>query len=264
MNILEKIITAKRQEVQKLLESNSAADFENYPGFEPDRPSFHEAISAAGPSVITEFKRRSPSKGEINPGAHPVAVCEAYQKAGASAVSVLTDKHFAGTAADLAAVTSAIKIPVLRKDFMVDEIQLFEARALGASAVLLIAAALEKEELKALFDRALSLDLDVLFEIHQPEELDKLPSGVKIVGINNRNLKTFVVDIEQSVRLAQQLPGDVIKVSESGISSPSVVRSLFEKGFDAFLVGENFMKEKDPAASAFRFMQAIIKPEEIK
>jgi indole-3-glycerol phosphate synthase len=177
--------------------------------------------------------------------------------AGAAAVSVLTDLHFDGKKEDIMEVASKISIPVLRKDFIIDEFQILEAKAIGASAILLIAAVLKKKEIMELNNFARKLELDVLLEIHEDSEIDKIPENLEIVGINNRNLRSFEVDLENSKQLAEKLPKDKIKVSESGIDSVTTLLNLYKSGFDAFLIGENFMKSDDPAASAKSFISDL-------
>ncbi len=254
MNILDKITESKRQEVQLLRKMRSPAWFNEQSGYSAARPSFYDYLSREGISLITEFKRRSPSKGLINGNADLATVVKAYRDAGARAVSVLTDRHFDGTLEDLEGAAEVIDIPLLRKDFILDEIQIHEARAAGASAILLIGAILDKNEAEELAGVAGELDLDVLFEIHDEKEMEKLPAGVKIIGINNRDLKTFRVDIQHSLRLREQLPEGILAVAESGLGDPSVIREMFERGFKAFLIGESFMREKNPGAEVERLL----------
>jgi indole-3-glycerol phosphate synthase len=258
MNILDKILETKRAEVAAakqdrpfddiLAEAQSIA-----------RPviSFSGALTASPTGIIAEFKRRSPSKGFINGGASPERVVAGYAAAGAAAVSVLTDRdYFAGSLDDLrAARRVAPDVPLLRKDFMVDEYQICEARTCGADAVLLIAAALTPAECARLAAFAASLGLEVLLELHSESELGHICEGVTVVGINNRDLGSFVTDTAVSERLAERLPAGVVRISESGISSPETVRSLRRKGFRGFLMGENFMKQADPAAALSNFLK---------
>lgn len=254
MNVLEKIILAKRREVEKLKSEVHFADFENVGFFNYPAPSFKDHLSVNEPSVIAEFKRRSPSKGQFKMDINSLEITKGYEAAGAAAVSILTDVHFDGRKEDIEEVAGKIAIPVLRKDFVIDEIQILEAKAIGASAILLIASVLKKKEVKFLYQAAKKLGLDVLLELHEISEIDKIPAGLEIVGINNRNLSSFEVDIENSIKLAEELPADMIKVSESGINSIETILNLYDLGFDAFLIGENFMKAENPVASARTFI----------
>ncbi len=208
--------------------------------------------------IIAEFKRQSPSKGLINGEAKPEEVAKAYQEAGVSAMSVLTDKEFFGGAIpDLQAARSVTNIPILRKDFTVDEYQIVEARAIGASAILLIASCLSKEEIQRFAKLAVDLGLDVLFEVHNREELDKYCDEIGVVGVNNRNLKTFEVNVQNSIDLLQFFPDGVKKVAESGISSIDTIKMLKQEGFDGFLIGENFMKTSNPGQACIEFCSSL-------
>ncbi len=257
MNILEKIVQLKRSEVLRLKKQVSLDHLKESELFNKNRPSFFESLKRPGPSVISEFKRKSPSKGVLNRETDIIDVTSKYEKAGVSAISVLTDRHFEGDKEDLVKVFGSVSVPLLRKDFIIDEFQVFEARAIGASAILLIASVLEKKEIENISELAAELGMDVLLELYSLEELDKVPGNVKIIGINNRNLKTFRVDIEQSIRLAEKLPDHVIKVSESGISMVSTIKDLYNKGFKAFLMGEKFMQMRDPGRSCIKFMNEL-------
>ena len=182
-----------------------------------------------------------------------------YEQAGASAISVLTDSFFDGKNEDLEEAFSLVGIPLLRKDFIIDPYQIIESKSLGASAILLIAAILTGEEVKEFSKIAYDLELEVLFEIHSIEELDLMAENIRIVGVNNRDLKTFGVDIQNSRKTLKHIPEHMIKVAESGINSAEVISELYRMGFDAFLIGENFMKEKDPAHEARNFINKINK-----
>ena len=199
-------------------------------------------------NVIAECKRRSPSRGVLRAEYDPVAIARAYAEAGAAAISVLTEPtFFDGSVEHLQAVRGAVAVPILRKDFIVSEYQLLEARAAGADAVLLIVAALRPIELKVLHDHAQQLALDVLVEVHNATELAiAIDVGAKIVGVNNRNLRTLEVDVNASEALIAQIPKDVVGVSESGLKSPSDVIRLRDRGYRAFLIGERFMTQPDP------------------
>jgi len=259
MNILQKIVEQKKIEVKQASEAISIEALMEYPYFNEAVPSLKNSIANPDRSgVITEFKRQSPSKGMINGTATVEEVVTAYEKSGSSALSVLTDTpFFGGTKADLTAARQLTTIPILRKDFIIDAYQVYEAKAIGASAILLIAAILDLNQAKELGALANYLGMEVLMELHAPEEAEKLNPFVDVVGINNRNLKTFEVNLEQSIKLAAQLPADKIKISESGIHSPEDVFYLRQNGFDGFLIGENFMKTANPGAAFNQFAKAI-------
>ena len=200
-------------------------------------------------NIIAECKRRSPSRGVLARDYDPVAIATQYERGGAAAISVLTEPaFFDGAPEHLTAVRAAVAIPLLRKDFIVDEYQLFEARAMGADAVLLIVAALDQPELVRLQNRARALDLGVLVEVHDDEELMRaVDSGARVIGVNNRNLRTLAVDVEASYRLAAKMPAHVVAVSESGLQSRSDLEKLSAAGYRAFLIGERFMTDANPA-----------------
>lgn len=211
-------------------------------------PSMREALMRSATGIIAEFKRKSPSKGWINQAALPEMVTLGYQQEGATSVSILTDERFFGGADEF--VTTAreagLTLPVLYKNFVIDEYQLFQARLCGASAVLLIAADLTLDECRMLLGRAHDLQLEVLLEVHGEDELDYVDLQPDMCGVNNRHLGTFVTDVDNSFRLAAQLPGGMCKVSESGISHPDTVVRLREVGFRGFLIGEFLMKAQRP------------------
>ncbi len=220
--------------------------------------SMSKALASSPSGIIAEFKRKSPSKGWINKDASVEEVTAAYAANGASALSILTDgPFFGGNLKDLKNARPGVSIPILRKDFIIDEYQLYQARIIGADAVLLIAAALKKEECKFLADRAHELGLEVLLEIHSESELEYVDSSIEMVGVNNRNLGTFVTDVENSFQLASLLPKDTLLVSESGISSPETVKKLREAGFRGFLIGENFMKTGNPGIALGEFIKQL-------
>jgi indole-3-glycerol phosphate synthase len=201
------------------------------------------------PRIIAECKRRSPSRGVLARDYDPVAIATQYERGGATAISVLTEPtFFDGAPEHLTAVRAAVDLPLLRKDFIVDEYQLFEARAMGADAVLLIVAALGQPDLVRLQNRARALDLGVLVEVHDDEELARaVDSGARVIGVNNRNLRTLAVDVDASYRLAAEMPADVVPVSESGLQSRSDLEKLSAAGYRAFLIGERFMTDANPA-----------------
>ena len=222
--------------------------------------SLAERLAAKGSSgIIAEFKRRSPSKGIINDTVLPEVVTTGYAQAGVSGLSVLTDsKFFGGHIEDLKLVRAANPLtPLLRKDFMVDEYQIYEARMLKADVILLIAAVLSKEEISRFTSLTHELGMEVLLEIHDENELGKIDNKVDIIGINNRNLKNFNVDLAHSLELLCKLPSEAIKISESGISEPDTVNYLRKKGFQGFLMGENFMKTADPGLACADFISKL-------
>jgi indole-3-glycerol phosphate synthase len=240
----ERIVEVRRErEPLAALESRAAAA-------SPNGPRFERELGMAGRvNVIAECKRRSPSKGVLAAEYDPVRVARAYEKGGAAAISVLTEPtFFDGALEHLAAVRAAVSLPVIRKDFVVDEYQLFEARAAGADAVLLIVAALEQAALERLQRRAWELGLAALVEVHDETELSRASdAGARIIGVNNRNLRTLSVDVDGSYRLAARIPRQGIAVSESGLKSREELERLSEAGYRAFLIGERFMTDPDPA-----------------
>lgn len=207
--------------------------------------------------IIAEFKRRSPSKGVINDRVDPATVTRAYAAHGASCLSVLTDGHFFGGSVEDLQQARVNEIPILRKDFTIDPYQVLEAKAIGADVILLIAACLEPEQVKSLAGLARSLGMEVLLEIHNEAELGHICDETEIVGVNNRDLKTFTVDVERSVALSRQIPAEKITVAESGISKVETILYLKNFGFRGFLIGENFMKEEDPGAAFGNFVQEL-------
>jgi indole-3-glycerol phosphate synthase len=260
MNILDKIIAHKKQEVAKLKQEVAVEKLVKSPNFNRTSISLKKALTIKNSTgIIAEFKRKSPSKGIINDKVEVIEVTQGYLKANVAAQSILTDTHFfGGTVLDLIQARTVNEMtPILRKDFIVDAFQIVEAKAIGADAVLLIAAYLTKQELKNYGKLAKDLGLEVLYEVHNKEELDKIELDNKIIGINNRNLKTFEVDLEHSIQLANQIPDSCIKVSESGLSNPRVITGLKEYGFQGFLIGENFMKTVNPGLSCQAFINQL-------
>lgn len=222
------------------------------------RRSMSRALASSDTGIIAEFKRRSPSKGWINESASLERIAGGYALNGASALSVLTDeKYFGGNLDFLRTVASMVDVPVLRKDFIIDEYQLFQAYEVGADAVLLIASCLSRESCMALASKAHELGMEVLLEIHSADELGHLDCGADMVGVNNRNLGTFHTDVNNSFALAELLPKDSVLVSESGISDPKTICRLQDAGYSGFLIGETFMKTADPAESLLRFVDEI-------
>lgn len=260
MNILDQIIEHKRKEVSDRKQAISVRKLEQGGFFLRPTVSLKEFVRHRDKSgIIAEFKRRSPSKGVINGSASPGRIAGDYIAAGASAVSVLTDREFfGGSNDDLSAVREHISSPVLRKDFTIDEYQIVEAKSIGADAILLIAAVLKPEVSKAFAALAHSLGLEVLMEVHNESELrDNLDIGADLIGVNNRNLKDFSVSTDVSKRLAPLIPDDIVRVSESGISTPEAIADLKTFGYEGFLVGENFMKHADPGMAAAQFMRKL-------
>lgn len=223
------------------------------------KPSMKQALLASETGIIAEFKRRSPSKGWIKESGQPGIIPLSYQKNGAAALSILTDEPYFGGCDDFirTARKSGVTLPILYKNFVIDEIQLYQAVLCGASAVLLIAACLTKERCRELMDKAHSLGLEVLLEMHSEPELEYAELGPDMCGINNRNLGSFVTDVENSFRLASRLPVDAVKVSESGISKPETIVALREAGFRGFLIGESFMKTSDPGQALAGFINSL-------
>jgi indole-3-glycerol phosphate synthase len=258
MNILETIIEQKQKEVafnkvQTPLEVlRTSAHF--------DRPCLSLKSFLLDPSktgIIAEFKRRSPSKGIIHPNPDVLAITTAYSEGGASALSVLTDENFFGGSNEDLILARKNNIPILRKDFIIDPYQIEEAKSIGADVILLIAACLTKEEVQSLASYAIDLGLEVLLELHDESELNHVCNEIDIVGINNRNLKTFEVDIEQSIRMANQIHPSKVLVAESGISGIDQIKYFKEKGFSGFLMGEYFMKHADPGEAFKNFVKQL-------
>lgn len=261
MTILDKIIERKKIEVAEAKKQVSLEELEQYPFFSRTCYSLKDyVLHPERTGIIAEFKRASPSKGLINGTSSVAEVVQGYQKAGASAVSVLTDPDFfKGSLADLSSAREVLTIPLLRKEFIVDTYQIAEAKAHGADIILLIAACLNSDEIKAYADYAKSLGLSVLLEVHNEEELQRnIFDSVDAIGVNNRNLKDFVVDLNHSYDLVNIIPDRFIKVSESGISDPKTINELKDAGFQGFLVGENFMKTADPAEAIKEFVGKLL------
>ena len=259
MNILETIIERKKEEVaeKKLVVSIDFLKSLNN-NFNREGLSLKQKLLNGQPNIIAEFKRKSPSKGWINEKIYIGEVVPAYEDYGAAAISVLTDKDFfGGRLEELKAARFETNIPLLRKDFMIDEYQLYEAKSYGADIILLIAACLSKEKVKELAVKAKELKLEVLLEIHSKEEIEYICDEVDIIGINNRNLETFVTDIKTSMHLINFLPADKPVISESGISDVETIISLHKLGFKGFLIGETFMKASQPAIAFAEFMKAL-------
>ena len=260
-DILTKIVKDKRREIELKKQLVPISQLEASLLFERKTVSLSTALRGNGAGIIAEHKRRSPSKSVINYGSSVDEVAIGYEKAGACGMSVLTDgKYFGGSLDDLLLTRAAVQLPLLRKEFIIDEYQIFEAKAYGADVILLIAAILTRDEIKIFSELAQSLGLEVLLEVHNEEELYKsvMPS-LDMLGVNNRNLKTFEVNLETSKSLSERIPNNFVKVSESGIGSVQAIKELMPYGYRGFLIGENFMKTDDPGLSANEFIKKITK-----
>lgn len=258
MNILDKIVIDKRQEVAAKKEILPIDFLMRSPLFLRETNSLAKSI-ILGSGIISEFKRRSPSRDVINHKSSVIDVVLGYEEAGVSGISILTDtKYFGGSIDDLLQVRNTVNLPVLRKEFIIDSYQIYEAKSYGADAILLIAGILEEVEIIKFSSLANKLGLEVLLEVHNEEELKKSDlTYVHLVGINNRNLKTFEVTLETSRSLSELIPEDKIKISESGISSVKAIQELRNFGFKGFLIGENFMKTEDPGEAAIQFLKEL-------
>jgi len=257
MDILERIVIDKRKEIAFKKQLLSHKQLEAMPLFDRRCHSVSQNLLNSPSGIIAEHKRRSPSKSVINNNHKVWEVAKGYQKAGVSAISVLTDlPYFGGGLEDLQLARASVDVPLLRKDFTIDPYQIIEAKAYGADFILLIAAVLTRSEIKEYSELAQSLGLEVLLEVHNSEELHKsiMPS-LNLIGVNNRNLKTFEVSTQISKDLSQEIPTEFIKISESGISDVETIKELKTNGFQGFLIGENFMKTEDPEAAATKFVR---------
>ncbi|TKG91055.1 indole-3-glycerol phosphate synthase TrpC [Puteibacter caeruleilacunae] len=259
MNVLDRIVAHKKEEISIRRNLISYQDLEKYPLFEKGTKSMSASIKNPTKSgIIAEFKRESPSKGIINNSVGVVEVTKMYEEAGASGISVLTDtRFFGGNVYDLNLAAQQINIPIIRKDFFVDEFQILEAKAIGASAILLIAAVLTKQEISRLARFASSLGLESLLEVHSADELEKIVPEVAMVGVNNRNLKTFDVDVKSSLELVDRIPDEFVKISESGISQVETISMLRQAGYQGFLIGENFMRTVNPGEACIEFVKEL-------
>lgn len=259
MNILDTIVARKKAEVDERKKRKPLDVIKLDAFYIRNTISLVEGLSRPNASgIIAEFKRKSPSKGVINDRVNLLEVIKGYQDAGASAVSILTDEYFfGGDDQDVVRAREVLDIPILRKEFIIDEYQVHEAKALGADLILLIAACLTKEDVVRFSTVARSLGLEVLLELHDEDELGHVCETIDLVGINNRSLKTFDVNIARSLRMAGQLPKDKLKVAESGIDDPAQVKLFRENGYSAFLIGENFMKTNDPGIALHEFRNQI-------
>lgn len=260
MNILDKIVTDKRKEVDLRRSLIPSSDLEQSVLFERPTISLTERLKNSKTGIIAEHKRRSPSKSVINQNLNVFDVAQGYESAGVCGMSVLTDgKYFGGSLDDLLLARASCQLPLLRKEFIIHPYQILEAKAYGADVILLIASILAKVEIKQFSEFAKSLNLEVLLEVHDEEELDKsiMPS-LDMIGVNNRNLKTFEVSLDTSKHLSSLIPNDFIKVSESGISSVESIKELQPYGYQGFLIGENFMKTDNAGHSAKTFIKNLL------
>jgi indole-3-glycerol phosphate synthase len=250
MGMIEDLVGSARAGAERRSAALAQADLEQRLADRPEQRPFGEALVRPGLSVIAEFKRRSPSAGEIRAGATPAEIARAYEEAGATALSVLTDEpHFGGSLDDLREARAACELPILQKDFIVDAYQLYEAAVAGADAVLLIVAALTPEELASLYETARGLDLDVVVEVHNEPELETaLTVDADVIGINNRDLDDFSVDVQTTFELMPDVPAGKTVVSESGIAERATLDELERVGVDAVLIGEALMRADDPGA----------------
>ncbi|MEO8764585.1 MAG: indole-3-glycerol phosphate synthase TrpC [Ginsengibacter sp.] len=258
MNILDTIVAKKKIEVADRKRNKSISELENRPFFKNKTLSFRDYLLRKDKTgIIAEFKRKSPSKGVINDQASVAEVTAAYAKYGASGISVLTDEEFFGGSLNDLLEATVNEVPLLRKDFIIDEYQLIESKAYGAEVILLIAACLSAAEVKTLAAVAKNLGLNILLEIHNQAELAHICDEVDVVGVNNRDLKTFTVDINRSIELSRQIAGNKVIISESGIETISSILLLRDHGFSGFLIGEKFMREKDPGLSFQNFTEKL-------
>jgi indole-3-glycerol phosphate synthase len=260
MNVLEQIIANKKRETEELKNKAPVHRLEKSKYFQRETYAMSEFIlSKTKTGIIAEFKRRSPSKGVMNSHSTVEEVTTGYFRSGASGLSILTDTaFFGGSSSDLMRARRLNSIPILRKDFIIDEYQVIETKAIGADVVLIIAAALSREKAKNLSRLARSFGLQVLLEVHNSRELGHLNEFVNMIGVNNRNLGTGVVDTETSVQMAEDIPEGFIKISESGITTPLIMNKLRNCGFQGFLIGERFMREPDPAVAFSEFVNQIL------
>ena len=258
MNILDKIIAHKKKEIEERKSRISVKELEKSVFFSTPVYSLKKALLDDEIGIIAEFKRKSPSKGDINKDADVAKITTGYSKAGAAALSILTDREFfGGSMEDVLVARKVNQIPILRKEFIVDEYQIIEAKSIGADVILLLANVLSPREIKEFSTTAKFLGLDILLEVRDRSELDTVNILVDCIGVNNRNLKDFKVDVKQSFDLADLIPKGFLKISESGIDSAKTIYELKQAGFNGFLIGETFMKEKDPGIACANFINEI-------
>lgn len=257
-DILNRIISNKRKEIENQKEETDINTLAKQISDTVPSHLFKDSLSNSSIGIISEFKRKSPSRGWIFEDAQIENIIPLYTENGASAISVLTDtEFFGGTFNDFAQARKLTNLPLLRKDFMIDEYQIYQAKAMQANVVLLIASALTIAETKEFARKAKKLGLEVLLEIHNEKELNHINEYIDVVGVNNRNLNTFVTDVQVSFDLCNKIPDEFVKISESGISHPQTVADLRNAGYKGFLMGENFMKTNDPGKALFDFIQEL-------
>jgi indole-3-glycerol phosphate synthase len=259
MSILNDILVYKKREVSQKKVLLPLTELEKSIYYDRIPFSLKKQLQqVSAPGIIAEFKRKSPSRGVINDTVHVKDVTSGYAEAGATGLSILTDKEFfGGNFNDLIYARKRNSLPILRKDFIIDEYQAFEAKAIGADVILLIAAILTTNDIKKITDRAHSLQMEVILELHDQSETEKITPDVDIIGVNNRDLNTFEVNINRSLEMAAKLDPAFVKIAESGLSKPATVQQLFEAGFKGFLIGETFMKTKNPAKTCGNFIKKI-------
>jgi indole-3-glycerol phosphate synthase len=259
MKILDNIISDKKIEIETLSKIVSISDLEKQKDFTKQSKSLKESIKKSTSGIICEFKRKSPSNENINYISNISEVINGYERARAVGVSILTnEKYFDGSISDINKVKNSIEIPILRKEFIISEYQIVESKSIGADAILLIASILDKEEIKNFSSLAKSLGLEVLLEIHSIDEFNKISNtDIDIIGVNNRNLDTLDINIDNSIEMFDNIPSEFIKISESGISKVDSIIKLIRVGYDGFLIGENFMKTSKPGESAYDFIKKV-------
>ncbi|MGB4292533.1 MAG: indole-3-glycerol phosphate synthase TrpC [Bacteroidales bacterium] len=259
MNFLEQIAEMKKQEIAQMKRLISVTDYEKRKRIGREIVSLSDSLkNSPTPGIIAEFKRMSPSKGVLNHQAKIADVVKGYEEGSAAGLSILTEKkYFGGTIGDISMVRLFTGLPILQKDFVIDEIQIYEAKYSGADAILLIASLLETNEVYRLARTARKTGLEVVLEIHSEAELDKVNEYVNIIGVNNRNLLTLEVDTGTSFKLADKIPEGFVKISESGISSPEILKDLMKAGYDGFLIGEAFMSRPDPVKAFEEFVKMV-------
>ena len=259
MKILDKIVEDKKIELKNLSSKIPVSLLEKRSLFSRQCISLKNSILNSPSGIICEFKRKSPSNNNINYETSIIDVIKGYQNAGAVGVSILTNKkYFDGDISDIIETREILDIPILRKEFIVSEYQVIEAKSIGSDAILLIASILKSEEISKLSSLAKSLDLEVLVEIHSFDELKKISSDdIDIIGVNNRNLDTLEIDLNNSIEIYKEIPDKFLKISESGISRVESILKLREVGYQGFLIGENFMKSRDPMEEAYNFIKQV-------
>lgn len=259
MKILEKIVADKKNEIDILSSKVPISALEDNHFFSRQCLSLKDSILRSSTGIICEFKRRSPSNNNINYKSTILEVVRGYQKAGAAGLSILTNKkYFDGDIDDIIEIRNISEIPILRKEFIISEYQVIEAKSIGADAILLIATILSKKEIIKYSSLAKKLGLEVLVEVHSCEELEKISGNdIDIIGVNNRNLDTLEIDLNNSIELFKMIPDDYIKISESGINKVESIIKLKDIGYQGFLIGENFMKTNDPMESAYDFIKSV-------